>query len=164
MPLSQDEINEVAQSFAILDVERKGFLNKRQVASLFTDLKINLTEDQSTVIVDGMFNGKKKADLSFCINVVSLLHDEDQLGFLKICFRGIDQQATRQVNLDQAIRISQLVGVPKEASDFSRYIIDERHPVLSFSNLADVILGITIPKNADPFNGMEDRSTCCLLI
>ena len=164
MPLSQAEIKEVEISFNILDVDKKGFLNKQQVNSLFNDLKINLSDEQSTVIIDGMFNGKTKADLPFCVNVVSMLHDEDELGFLKICFRGLDKLATRQLTLEQAVRLSEIVGNPKTSSDFSKYVTDQHYTALSFSNTADIILGIKIPENADPFNGMGENSTCCLLI
>ena len=164
MPLSQEEVDEVTNSFNILDVDKKGYLDKQQILSLFSDLKIHLTDEQSTVVADGMLACRTKATMQACINTISLLHDEDELGFLKICFRGIDTLATRSVDMQQALKLSGLVGKQKNESDFQKYVTDSDHPTFSFSNLADVILDLNIPEDADPFNGMADQSACCLII
>ncbi|EAY21929.1 hypothetical protein TVAG_249890 [Trichomonas vaginalis G3] len=163
MPLTNEEIVEVINSYNLLDIEKVNKLNRSQIVSLFQDLKIPLTDQQKDVIINGMLACNQKATLNNCINIISCLHDHDDLGILKICFRGIDQRRTRKVNLDQAVEISQVIGKPMTKEDLSKSIPSNISKEFTFSDLSKLILGINIPENADPFNGIEDRSACCYI-
>lgn len=164
MPLSQDELEEVSKSFEILDVDKKGYLTKEQVHSLFTDLKINLPDRSSKMIIDGMMCGKNKATLSACSGAVALIHDQDELGILKICFRGIDKTFSGCLTSEEGSWIAEALEKNITAQDLKEKNNNEEDRSFTFAMLAKFILDIDLPADADPFNGVEKQSSCCLLI
>ncbi|EAX90267.1 hypothetical protein TVAG_099550 [Trichomonas vaginalis G3] len=164
MPLTQEEINQVTESYRLLDPEQKNKLGKAQLTSLFNDLKLDLTDKQKDVIIDGMLACNQKANLQTCINTVSCLHDQDELGILKIAFRGLDQNCTRKLSLDQAVEITEVLKKQVTREQLSESLSGNTEKGFSFSKLAKVLLDITIPENVDPFSGIGEKSKCCLLI
>lgn len=164
MPLTQDEIAEVTESFNLIDIERKNRLTKDQLTSLFQDLKIKLNDQQRDVFIDGMLAYNQKGTLQNCINTISCIQDQDELGMLKICFRGIDKFCDRRLNVDQASLLSQVINKNMTKEELSGTLPPNQVKEFTFPMLAKTLLNITIPDTVDPYNGLSDKSSCCLLI
>lgn len=166
MPLNAEEIEKFNDLFSESDKKNNGYLPKEDVLPFFEKLGIkdNLSEKAQTTVVEGLScRGEIKITKQILENFYTVIKDQDDLGLLKVCLRGMTEPKKLNISLTQAIELSTMLGIPKTKGELLGPNEDELKS-FSFSNLADLFYEIKIPKESSQFDGFDISSKCCLLI
>ncbi|OHS93994.1 hypothetical protein TRFO_11488 [Tritrichomonas foetus] len=164
MPLEPEEIEKINKIFEEVDVKKNGYIPKEDILALLDKLGIkdNLSEGAQKAVVEGLTcHDKVKVTNDIVENFYTVIKDKDDLGLLKICMRGVTEPSRTKVNLQEAMELSTILGIPKTQAELAG---DDDDKSFSFSQLAEIFYGIEIPADANQFDGIQLGSTCCLLL
>lgn len=167
MPLDSVEIEKFNILFSEADKNNNGYLPKEDVLPFFEKLGIidNISEKSQATIIEGLScRGEVKISKSILEDFYTIINDQDDIGLLKVCLRGMTEPKKLNINLAQAIELSTMLGVPKTKGELLGPNDDESKKSFSFSDLADLFYEINIPNDSNQFEGFDVTSKCCLLI
>ena len=164
MPLDLDFVADVEKRFSEVDQKSRGYITKEEILPLLDKLGIkeNLSESAQSAVVEGLScKDKIKVTKEVIVNFCTVIHDKDDLGLLKVCMRGVTVPGKPKVSIQQAMELSEMLGIPKTTAELQGNSDDK---TLTFPQLAEIFYNIEIPKEATQFDGMQLGSKCCLLI
>lgn len=167
MPLDPEEIEKFNKLFSEFDKNNNGYISKEEVLPFFEKLEIKdnilSIKAQSTIIEGLSCRGRVEITKSILENFYTVIKDQDDLGFLKVCLRGMTEPKKLNINLEQAMELSTMLGIPKTKGELLGLNEDETK-YFSFSDLAYLLYEISIPKETNQYDDFKNSSKCCLLI
>lgn len=164
MPLSQEEVDNFNKLFIEFDKNNNGYLVDQDAITLYSKMKIfdNLPAKTVSLAVRGLScNGEIELSKSILENFCVAIKEQNNIELLRACLCGMTTPRKPNIDLNQALELSSLLGIPKTLGEMLSPGDDIKE--FSFSYLANIFYDISIPEDSSQFDGMSDVSRCCYL-